>query len=629
MSKQEKVFWFLAYAATAVLTLLPFFHVGFTTSDDFQYFNTAQQNWDYWMMDAEAYAHGAGRFYFLITKIFYYVPYLFDSFAWAKFVQYSSLLACYLLFTYLVIRIFKSQRLGALTLLLLIFNTSIDSAGRFCPPVSFNFYFHFSFLLFMLGMLLFLNYTERKGYWRVIVSSLLFFAAYLFYETYLIFAVLFCLYILIRNWQQFGFVGMLKNKKFYQEIVPYFLVSVIYVGCYIGYRHYLEQTIPDYHFYEGATLSANFSLSHFFRILNKCTVYTLPGKIYDIDNDVVAENSLFIDGHYDNLLFILTHASAVAYINALIQCGILWFLIRKTDFQQLSWKKIYIGILVALVFAFFAHTLIAVADKYNAEWYRWMKAYVTTFYSYFGMMLVIALVIWASLKAISSATIQKIIAIVWCVLLFGFSIVNTYTNEHLSRAWERSQNRITVIQLMAQDGFFEKIPEGALIYTEALHHTSDLGFSICDNTYDFEKNINWRANKDYQFAQNYQGLFDKMADYPDAPLYFIQAVESQKHNELLLVFSHIYQIDSTNILKSLADDADIFYYSPTKNYTLFYTLGFQTDSVRINSINVNNSDLHQKLTHVHLQKQGMSPFNFNISNLLTPSTDTLVISSKK
>ncbi|MBP5649713.1 MAG: hypothetical protein J6X01_01385, partial [Bacteroidales bacterium] len=93
--------------------------------------------------------------------------------------------------------------------------------------------------------------------------------------------------------------------------------------------------------------------------------------------------------------------------------------------------------------------------------------------------------------------------------------------------------------------------------------------------------------------------------------------------------SHIYQIDSTNILKSLADDADIFYYSPTKNYTLFYTLGFQTDSVRINSINVNNSDLHQKLTHVYLQKQGMSPFNFNISNLLTPSTDTLVISSKK
>ena len=38
MSKQEKVFWFLAYTATAVLTLLPFFHVGFTTSDDFQYF---------------------------------------------------------------------------------------------------------------------------------------------------------------------------------------------------------------------------------------------------------------------------------------------------------------------------------------------------------------------------------------------------------------------------------------------------------------------------------------------------------------------------------------------------------------------------------------------------------------
>ncbi|MBR4536963.1 MAG: hypothetical protein IKO62_10000 [Bacteroidales bacterium] len=628
MSKQEKVFWFLAYAATAVLTLLPFFHVGFTTSDDFQYFNTAQQNWDYWMMDAEAYAHGAGRFYFLITKIFYYVPYLFDSFAWAKFVQYSSLLACYLLFTYLVIRIFKSQRLGALTLLLLIFNTAIDS-GRFCPPTAFNFYFHFSFLLFLLGVLLFLNYTERKGYWRVIVSSLLFFATYLFYETYLIFAILFCSYILIRNWEQSGFANMLKDKKFYQEIIPYFLVSVIYVGCYVGYRHYLMRTIPDYHLYDGAALSANFSLSHFFLILKNCTLYTLPGRIYDLDAAMVAQNSLFISGHYDNLFFILTHASAVAYISALIQCGILWFLILKNDFQKLSWKTILLGILVALAFAFSAHTLVAMADKYNASWYSSMQAYVTTFYSYFGMMLVIALVIWASLKAISSATIRKIIAIVWCVLLFGFSIVNTYTNEHLSRAWERSQNRITVIQLMAQDGFFEKIPEGALIYTEALHHTSDLGFSICDNTYDFEKNINWRAGKNFSFSQDLQTLFNDLTSKQEAPLYFIQAVASQKNNELLLVFSHIYQIDSTNILKSLADDADIFYYSPTKNYTLFYTLGFQTDSVRINSINVSNSNPHQKLTHVHLQEQGMSPFNFNISNLLTPSTDTLVISSKK
>lgn len=628
MSKQEKVFWFLAYAATAVLTLLPFFHVGFTTSDDFQYFNTAQQNWDYWMMDAEAYAHGAGRFYFLITKIFYYVPCLFDSFVWAKFVQYSSLLACYLLFTYLVIRIFKSQRLGALTLLLLIFNTAIDS-GRFCPPTAFNFYFHFSFLLFMLGVLLFLNYTERKGYWRVIISAILFLCAYLFYETYLIFALLFCAYILIRNWKQFGFVYMLKNKQLYQELIPYFIVSVAYVGCYVGYRQYLVRTIPDFHLYEGAALSANFSLSHFFRIIYQCTIYTLPGRIYSLDTAMVAENSLFIAGHYDNLFFILTHASAVAYINALIQCGILWFLTYKTDFQKLSWKKILIGILVALVFAFSAHTLIAIADKYNADWYRSMKAYVTTFYSYFGMMLAIALVVGASLKAVSSATVKKIIVLGWCVLLFGFSIVNTYTNEHLSRAWERSQNRMTVIQLMAQDGFFEKIPEGALIYTEALHHTSDLGFSICNNTFDLEKNINWRAGKNFSFSQDLQTLFNDLTSKQEAPLYFIQAVENQKNNELLVVFSHISQIDSTNILKSLSDDADIFYYSPTKNYTLFYTLGFQTDSVRIKSISVNSSDPHQKLTHVHLQEQGMSPFNFNISDMITPSSDTLIIPSKK
>ena len=57
-------------AITALLTLLPFFKVGFTTGDDFQYFITARHPAN-WINDAIAYAEGAGRFYFLITKYFY------------------------------------------------------------------------------------------------------------------------------------------------------------------------------------------------------------------------------------------------------------------------------------------------------------------------------------------------------------------------------------------------------------------------------------------------------------------------------------------------------------------------------------------------------------------------------
>ena len=150
----------------------------------------------------------------------------------------------------------------------------------------------------------------------------------------------------------------------------------------------------------------------------------------------------------------------------------------------------------------------------------------------------------------------------------------------------------------------------------------ELGFSV-DNTKDFEDHIKLRAGKKFNFTRNQQKLFDNLTTNPDAPIYFIQSTETQKNNEFLIVFSHICHVDSTNILKSLADEADVFYYSPTKNYTLFYTLDFLTDSVRTKSININHGNPHHKVTHVHLQEKGLSPFNFNISNMITPSSDTL------
>ena len=97
----------ILFLTTVVLSLIPFFKVGFTTSDDVQYFITAQQNWQYWMMDHHYFALGQGRFFYLITKYFYYVPYLADNFFVTKTIQYITLLSCYLLFAYIVYRILR------------------------------------------------------------------------------------------------------------------------------------------------------------------------------------------------------------------------------------------------------------------------------------------------------------------------------------------------------------------------------------------------------------------------------------------------------------------------------------------------------------------------------------------
>ena len=613
MSKQEKFIWILAYTVTAVITLLPFFQVGFTNCDDFLYYLAAHRGWQYWLEDAEIYAQGAGRFYFLLTKYFYYVPYLIDSFAWTKATQYLPLMGCYLLFSYLIYRIFKSRRLGALTFLMLIFNMSVGHEV-FSLPTAFPFYFSFSFLFFLCGILFFINYTEKSGYWRVLVSALLFFISYLFYENYLVFTLLFCCYILIRNWRRSGFIQALKSKLFYREMVPYIAVLALYMVCYLGYRLFLIRTIDNISLYDGATIAQNFSLTNFFTILNNCTFYTLPCRTYWFDDvrKILAENSPLISGHCNNIFYILAHAPALAYINALLQCCILWFIIHNADFRNLSWKTIFIGVVAAMLFAFSANILIAIAEKYNSE-YAIMRTYVTSFYSYFGIMLVFTILIAASIKICSIKHIRYLVCAIWCVMIFIGAVLSYYTNDLLSKEWKNTYNRIIVTELVAQDNFFDKIPENALIYS------TDAPI----NKGNYKDLIRTNAHRYYHFAFDQEELRKQYSEFPDNTLYFIQTNESKKQGDLLMAFSHITCLDTCNIPNAIADEADIYYYSPNKDFILFYNVNAGTDSAQTKAVTVFSFDKRQKITHVNIQEPGLDPLSFNISNMFFPTNDTI------
>lgn len=620
--KRERIIWILAYAATLILTLLPFFQIGFTNNDDFQYYNSAQDTWKDWLKNHDAYAHNAGRFYFLITKFFYYVPYLVDNFVYTKFIQYISLIVCYLIFTYLIYRIFKSWRMGALTLLLLIFNTNMGYYVGFNPPTAYPFYFPFSFIIFISGIIIFINYTEEGGYWRVLLSSVLFFISCLFYENYLVFTLLFGCYIIIRNGQRFGFLRLWKNKMFYKEALPFATALMLYVVCYYGYRYYIVHVLGITTLYSGTTVG-DINMANFFTLINDLTFYNLPGKIYLFGGTrtLLRDNSQLIIGHDNSIWFMLTHASPIIYINAFLQFIILWFIIHKSDFEKISWKAIFVGMITAIVFALSANVLIAITEKYNSEWAGWIKAYVTSFFSYFGVMVAIALLMVAILKLLHTRILHSIACAICCIALFGFSVFNQYINEHLGRAWGKSQTRFTLLQYIHNEGFFDKIPEKSLIYTEQLLHTSDHISSICDDTDNFDKLImRYAHQKEYHFAYNIKDLQNLSAKFPDAPIYFIQTTGTKKYNELMMVFSHISHFDT---LQCTADTADIFYYSPTKEYLLMYGTNAQTDSACMKAVTVISCNKHRRATHVALQEDGLNPLGFNISNIIIPTTDTL------
>ena len=606
MKNSKTLLIYLGLAATALLTLLPFFNVGITTGDDFQYFNTARQSWKYWMTDAKIYAEGAGRFYFYVTKVFYYVPYLVDNFAYTKAVQYITLVACYALFAYLAYRLFRSRNLGFLTMLFLLLDTTL-TPNNHVPTIAYPFYFTFSIIIFVTALLLYLDYIERGGYWRVVVSALLFLVAYLFYETYLLFAIGFGLLVVVRQWRRNGFVAMWRCRDFWRETVPYILTALIYVGCYWGYRQYLLATVAT-GFYDGASFSMErFSLDGFFKVLWRCTREAVPGRTYVENMNLMAENSQLLAGHRNILFRVLTHAPAIVWVNALLQGALLWVLTRDS-FKNLTFKKTLVGVALCLVAAFFAHTLIGMATKYNLEWCDWMQGYVTTIYSILALMLALALIVAFSVRLVRNPKWRRAVRALWCVALVVFSVVIGYTNHHVSREWQKSQNRMTVIDLIGKSGYFDSLPADAVIYTEELHKTSWVAYDICKDSYDLEHYISRRASRIFHYVIDSA----EVAQVPaDQPLYYLHAVETKKACELLVSFALLDTVRSANLADLAATQAEVFYLSPAKKYTLFYrsagcwkALPYDSGSTKI------------RLTQVSLQDTAIDPRSIVVSNML-------------
>ena len=191
----------------------------------------------------------------------------------------------------------------------------------------------------------------------------------------------------------------------------------------------------------------------------------------------------------------------------------------------------------------------------------------------------------------------------------------------------KSENRITMLRLINEEGFFNSLPDNALIYTEPLHHTSEHAWIVSKQHSNMEAFITILAgdSKKLNFAKNQDDLRQLVVEYPEAPVYLLQAAESKKFCELMLCFSHISHLDTTDLALSTADCSDIFYYSPTKEYVLFYGVNAHTDSAEVKATSVISTDKRQKAVHATLNEQGMDPFGFSISNLCIPTKDTIQV----
>ena len=511
-------------ALVAVLCYVHFSHMGFTCGDDLENYLITRQGWGACVEHAQGLAAQQGRFYFLVAQPCYDLPWAVDDWGYTHVLQYGMLLVSYLLFARLLLVMWGSQPLAWLTLLLLIVQTPI-TGNNHMPFMAYPFVFAFSCSLMWVALTQYVRYCQKGDRWRLWLGSALFFAAALFYETYVLFLALLCLFAVVRHWRRDGFVAMWRKGDFYGELLPFVTAGLCYVALYVAYRSHQLHLHPDAAFYTGASMSDEFSVAHFFRILQRCTQIVMPMKNFLLYHTECTVN-YFGDNAADSVLFALRHASARVYVVAVVAGGLLYWLMERMEVGRWSVRRIVAVMGVALAAAFLSHTLIAVTPKYNNDWYAWMQGYVTSYFSFFGIVLVLAMLAVLMLTLFRDKPVLDrwarlgMVGVAMCVL-----VVEGYTNENLSHEWQRSQSRFEEIDRLHDEGAFLALPEEAVVYTGELYASSVWGSSMTKENDFIDQYIRMRTGLDLHCANSQASLESLREQHPDAPVYVLRQVE--------------------------------------------------------------------------------------------------------
>lgn len=561
---EQVVLAFLILLVT-VISLTPFFKIGFTISDDLENYLTFLEG-DYYN-DAWIYANYSGRFYFLITKPLYSLVYAIGDFVWVKVLQYGCLLFSYFSFTYLIQKLFHSNKLSVALFVLLVCCTPATPCLHI-PFIAYPCFFTFSFALFCWALILFVKYTETNRYVLVIYSALLCFVSALFYENYLIFILLFGLAILIRNLYKSGMRTALSTKPLYRELMPIAIAAIVYVVLYVLFRQFVDNQ------YDGSTFAHPLNWKNFFGILRRCTFAVAPLHQFKHGFEVMSTNSQSVIGHFHNYGFMLTHASLAAYVNALIVSFLGAFLLKKFN-NEVSWRALCVATISAMVFAYSAHLLIAVSSKYNLEWGGWLSGYVTSYYSYFGVILALLLVGYALYKlAFRIQYVRIAVGTALVLTLFGVVLIDTSTNEHISHEWARSQQRFTIVDEMIADNALSQMGENDILYCPSMYYSGLWGNCLFGaETNRWSDYFMLKTGKHISECKDVQQLRAMLNQDSTRHVVLLDLKEGATHNDMLVTMAHVkpsswdFSLDNP-LPNTLCDSATLYFYSPSKRYLL-------------------------------------------------------------
>lgn len=552
---------FLVY----LITLFPLTKIGFTVGDDIDtYVEFCKGHWTHIVGDLP---YDSGRFYLIFIRYVVTIPYLINNPIYYDLMYIFPIALSFILFTRLIKRVFNNNSITLFAAILLA--SCFQIAGFHSITTAYPFYFTFSFCLILISLHLFISFYERKHKYLLYTSATIMFIATLFYESHLVYYLLF---LFIAIWKNYNLSFRAKENiiKIFKELYPFIIAGVLYFIAYFGFQLFYPPK------YDGVCISKDLTLFGLFQTATRMSMLSFPLQTYVDYRDVLTSHSMSLDAVY-----MPYRIELITAIQGFIVMALAYYAMNK--YKAIKYIHLLYGFIVGISLVYFPLLLVSASSRYYlVSWH----GYVPTFFSYFGYTLCLVMLLSAILNLFSFSKIARIsFQVLFCILLFCFTVITQTTNRAVAGDMELSSYRFEMAEDAILKGTIPNLNTKTPICFEQAHNTSSyFGEWVTLQYFTWKDYFVKLTGEKYNITEKYKDFIsnNKTNDKQVWVCFFRQ---SAKTNDALMYFAGLKGSKLPENQKDiLCDNIITLYHSPYKEYNVSILTSGNNDTVYINSI---------------------------------------------
>lgn len=558
--EKNKALCYFALLIIVFITFYPFFLSGFGCADDLQNYLVFKSGGI--LRNMIWLAKFSGRFYYLLVHPVYLVPYLIDSMFVTKLFHHIPLILGIVLFAIILFRMTRSRELAFF--FVLIFLTVAQASKHTSLFLNYPFYFTFSFDLLLISFLLLLRYLDTFRKYLLVFSVVLFAIGLLFSEIYLVYLLFFAIAIVFYiAREKAGVITLLKRAGFI--FLPFLFVAVLYVAMYFFYQVYHPS-----HYIGTMIDTKNLDILGFFNTLWNLSYASYPLTMFEENRQLLIMKSELVSGHSLIVLNIILNARIEWIIKGI--CVALTGFILLSGICRFSYKTLLAGSGLAVLLIFLPQIPLALTVKYIAHVEEGMKGYIPTFFSMFGIALLICLLLGYLINLLNNNRfIKTSVIFIFVSGLFVLSILTDLNNYMVAKDTRRANLRLYAMDELLKTPTFQLIPSRSTLYTKNLYQNASLQASgLTEQGFNWDKYIYARTGFSHHVFRTFQDI-PVLPPSQKNPIYSIASQQAAKSEEILLVLTKLpHKTRKEDQPAQFVDKVWLLYYSAYKIFSVSF-----------------------------------------------------------